>query len=108
MPVSNADRTGDKGKSYRVDRVEQLALYDALPRRWRRLADSLPVIQDLRQVTNYYHQLGDARGYAEIVKVFRTKFVGWVPPEEELVAIPARRLHRIRAGRLAMKVETVS
>jgi hypothetical protein len=63
----------------RADRAEQLDLYDSLPRRWRRLVDSLPVPQDVREVNQVLEKFGDEAGFDLIVGVYKMQYPGWSP-----------------------------
>lgn len=60
-----------------VDKLSELALYDALPQRWRRLVDSLPIPQRVASIEEYRRALGDEMGYARVVEVFSQKYPGW-------------------------------
>jgi hypothetical protein len=63
-----------------IDRNADLAAYDALPKRWRELVDSLPIPQECSRVAEYLTQLGDARGYEAAAIAFETGFPGWKRP----------------------------
>lgn len=63
-----------------VDNRLELALYDAMPRRFRVLIDSLPVLQRVSKVEEYRRALGDDAAYERVVEAFRRQFPGWEPP----------------------------
>lgn len=65
-----------------VDRKREMALYDALPKRWRQLYDSLPILQAVGPLHEYRTKLGDSEAYKRVVRTFRLKFPGWSPPSE--------------------------
>ena len=78
MPSHNV--VGDSNiRVVRADRLEQLALYDSLPRRWRQLVDSLPVPQDLREVEAVRRRFGEEAGFDLIVQTYREQYPGWSP-----------------------------
>lgn len=80
MPAHNA--TGDSNiRVVSADRAEQLRLYDALPRHWRQLVDSLPVPQDLREVSAVRAKFGEERGYQLICQVYQEQYPSWHPEE---------------------------
>jgi hypothetical protein len=87
-----------------IDKGAELALYDALPERWKRLIDSLPVLQRVATVREYLDRLGDDAGYARVVGVFRAKFPGWSPPErtERNVSVPTRAAGRRPRGTITV------
>lgn len=68
------------GNRVLVDREAELRIYDALPTRWRRLVDSLPIPQRLASIQEYRSQLGNEVGYDRVVEVFSQRFPGWTPP----------------------------
>jgi hypothetical protein len=67
----------------RVSNRTSFAIYESLPPGWKRLVDSLPIKQDMEKIDEYYHLLGPEEGYERVVTVFRVKFPGWQPPNEE-------------------------
>jgi hypothetical protein len=72
-----------------VDRTTEMATYDALPRRWRVLVDSLPIPQRMSKIEEYRRTLGDDEGYRRVVDAFRSRFPGWTPPAD-LACEPGR------------------
>lgn len=70
------------GQGFVVDRAAELSAYDALPERWRRLVDSLPIPQGMASIEDYRAKLGDDAAYDRIVEVFRARYPGWEPPAE--------------------------
>lgn len=87
----------------KVDRGLEMALYDNLPRRWRILIGSLPVLQQIAPILQYRAVLGEERAYQEVVRIFRARFPGWEPPDgiAGLIAADAGRRRRLptRRGR---------
>lgn len=73
-----------------ADPNRELAVFDALPPRWRELVRSLPINQSLDSIQRYRAVLGDEAAYETVVRTFRQKFVGWSLGE------PPRRSRRRR------------
>ena len=71
-------------------RQVELNLYDQLPRRWRELVDSLPVLQAIGPISEYRRVLGDDEAYRRVVQEFQRRFLGWTPPELQ-GSVPGRR-----------------
>lgn len=67
-------------KVVEVDRNVEMALYDNLPRRWRELIGSLPILQQIAPILQYRAALGEEHAFQEVVKIFSAKFPGWEPP----------------------------
>ncbi len=91
-----------------VDRREALAVYDALPPRWRALVDSLPIPQEVSRVRVVLDTQGNAAGYAYLCDVFEARFPGWKRPGSEPEPLPRRGVQTVserRAARFLKRME---
>ena len=91
-----------------IDKARELAFYDALPERWRRLVDSLPIPQRVETIQGYRVQLGDVIAFAKIIDIFTQKFPGWTPPYREVspaldvLNASSKRRRRPRRGEITV------
>lgn len=68
------------GEAFAVSREAQMAIYDELPPRWRRLVGQLPSPQDLTVVQQLRRSLAsDDEAFAEVIRQFKLKYPGWSP-----------------------------
>ena len=107
-PISREVHTNvssdQRGQGFVVDRAAELAVYDALPERWRRLVDSLPIPQGMASIEDYRAKLGDDAAYDRVVEVFRARYPGWESPTEaDQKPTPApQSLRRRRRGEIVV------
>lgn len=80
MRSSNISQDSGAGRLVVVNINNEMEIYDALPRRWRILVDSLPILQSVAEIRLYLDQLGDLPGYALVCHEFETRFPGWRRP----------------------------
>jgi hypothetical protein len=85
-----------RGTQVVVDRDTELRVYDALPTKWRRLVDSLPIPQSVSKIQEYRSALGDKAGYDRIVEVFSQKYPGWVPPDSGALTLVSTSASPVR------------
>lgn len=70
----------DFTRSVPASRSEQLSLFDSLSPAWKRLVDSLPVKQDLREVIAVREKFGLEHGYELICETYEQQYPGWRRP----------------------------
>lgn len=80
MRSSNSSQDSSAGRLVVVNIDNEIEIYDALPRRWRILVDSLPILQSVAEIRLYLDRLGDKPGYALVCYEFETAFPGWRRP----------------------------
>lgn len=79
------------GQAYEVNREEQLALLDQLPHDLRRLVQSAPVPEDVRNFVRIYQLYGEVKAKELIIATFSRLYPGWEP---QLGDEPPRRRRR--------------
>lgn len=100
MNPSNAGAADANAVRVQASRGVELAMYDAMPRLWRDLVDSLPIAQSVAKIEEYRAALGDDAAYARVVSTFRSKYPGWVPPDGAPAPVwRGRRGRRYRVAR---------
>jgi hypothetical protein len=77
---------------YHTNTDAELAVYDELPPRWRRLVQSLPIKQGMHHIRQYLSVMGERAGYDAIVQTFERSFPGW--RSDTISQEPIRRSRR--------------
>lgn len=75
--MANSNTPSDAKDVVSVDREENLAAYDALPKRLRELVDASPENLDATQVLVALQRWGEANTYALCVKLLEQRYPGW-------------------------------
>lgn len=77
--MTNSNTPADAKDAALVDREENLAAYDALPKRLRELVDASPENLDATQVLVALERWGEANTYALCLNLLKQRYPGWEP-----------------------------